>query len=177
MPDYTAEVLRGLDWAALEDGKISKILLDIDNTLALHGSDSPDSYAKEVVDELKKEGREVLILSNSKGKRAKKYSQALGLRFIGAAGKPFSPKMYRLKKEARFAEDTLLIGDQLFTDVLAAKYLGIKVLLVKPRSLAEETFLIKFKRLLERAIYRCKRKAFDEVSSAPKRKNIDGPKL
>jgi predicted HAD superfamily phosphohydrolase YqeG len=48
-------------------------------------------------------------------------------------------------------ENTAIIGDQLFTDILGGKRVGITTILVAPRS-KKEFFGTKFTRLIERMV-------------------------
>jgi predicted HAD superfamily phosphohydrolase YqeG len=51
-------------------------------------------------------------------------------------------------------EETALIGDQIFTDLLAAKNAKIRMILVKPINTKIENNFFKVKRFLEKLVYK-----------------------
>ena len=53
---------------------------------------------------------------------------------------------------------TLFVGDQLFTDILGANWLGIQTVLVKPINPKEEIQIV-LKRYLEKPVLYCYRKS------------------
>lgn len=167
VPDYHTDNLAKVDWSFFKaEGRV-RLLVDIDNTLAFHGADSADDYAVEAVRNMRNYGMQVLIFSNSRTARAEKFASSLNLPFIGNAGKPFSKKLYKLKNDREFCEQSLIVGDQIFTDLLAAKYLKTEMLLCRPRSLESETFLIKLKRFFENILKNCLSEKYKLVRSVP----------
>ena len=48
-------------------------------------------------------------------------------------------------------EDTIFIGDQLYTDIVGANRAGVKSILVRPIS-SKEAFWIKMKRVIEKPV-------------------------
>lgn len=148
--DYISPDLLTFDWSLVKKLGISLLFFDIDNTLAKHGSVSPDAYAREVVQRLKSYNFKLCILSNAKSQRGQKYSEELGIDYLGNARKP-SPKaiIKKLQQYGLEAQQSLLVGDQLFTDIWAGKNSGCPTLLVKQR-FPEEVFYVKLKRIFER---------------------------
>ena len=80
------------------------------------------------------------------------FNASLGRIAYAKAGKPFAGKVKRAMREMDASkENTLFMGDQIFTDVLAARFAGIRVALVPP--IKDKTdALTRFKRWLERPI-------------------------
>ena len=73
----------------------------------------------------------------------------MGLPFYAKAGKPFKKNVLRAMADIGTSrEDTILIGDQVFTDVWAAHNAGIRAILVPPIR-DKRDILTRFKRLLE----------------------------
>ncbi len=132
------------------------ILLDIDNTLAIHGSHESQAYAKENLDYMRSLGYRVIVLSNALEERAKNFGHSLDpdLEVLGDAGKPSPKGVYRALERTGFhKEQTLLIGDQLFTDVWCATRAGVGGVLVD-RLTSKEPWYIYLKRLGERIVKR-----------------------
>ena len=71
---------------------------------------------------------------------------------INSAHKPFSGKIKKFLKENGYKpEEVMLVGDQLMTDVLAAKGAHIRVVLTE-KVVKEDQFTTHFNRLLDRPI-------------------------
>ena len=67
-----------------------------------------------------------------------------------------------MKSVGATAEDSAFLGDQIFTDVLSARNLGIKVALLVPPIKDKLTLFFRFKRLMEKPILRRYRKLHKE---------------
>ncbi len=148
-PDFFATSIPDIDLTTLPV-EITTILLDIDNTLATHGSTSADQYAKQALQYLKEHGYRCCLVSNAKSERIKSYAQSLNCEFLEQANKPLAYKMRRFLAQNHLQpEQCLMIGDQLFTDIWAAKNLGCHSLLVRQRY-SQELWNIRLKRHFER---------------------------
>lgn len=93
-------------------------------------------------------------MSNNKPDRVTLYAASLGFPYVFEAGKPLTKKIRTLlKAQGIDTNDCLAVGDQIFTDVLAASNLGIKCILV--RSIKDvQTAFFKFKRFFEKPFVR-----------------------
>ena len=93
-----------------------------------------------------------MLLSNNKEPRVKSFSEAVGAEYIFKAGKP-AVKNYRraMERLGTYEENTLFVGDQLFTDIWGAKKAGIRTFLGKPIHPKVE-ILIVLKRVLEKIV-------------------------
>lgn len=152
-PEFTFQKVEDIPYELLHKEGIQLILMDMDNTLI----DSKGEYSKELkkwIQFVKSKGIKFYIISNSiSEKMVKKISKELGVRYFYKAGKP-SRKGFRNVCE-QFPEiskkEILMIGDQLFTDVLGANRYNIRTLLVK-RINKREIIVSKIKRPFERMI-------------------------
>mgnify|MGYP002673743918 CR=1 FL=1 len=129
------------------------ILFDVDNTLVEH--DQPaTSRAIELFAHLREIGFETCVISNNKEYRVKPFADAVGTTYVYKADKP-SPKGYRegMKRMNTTPENTLFVGDQLFTDVWGANRAGIRSILVKQIAKHEEIQIV-LKRKLEKIVLR-----------------------
>ncbi|NLG05239.1 MAG: YqeG family HAD IIIA-type phosphatase [Clostridia bacterium] len=127
------------------------VIFDIDNTLVPHGAPA-DERSKALFARLKQIGYQILLLSNNKEDRVKMFNDDVDVRYIYKANKP-SRKNYLKAMELMHTSvnQTLFVGDQLFTDVWGAKRTGIYNILVKPIHPKEEIQIV-LKRKLERIV-------------------------
>ena len=127
------------------------VIFDIDNTLVPHGAPA-DERAKKLFARLEKIGFQSCLLSNNQEPRVKMFNQDIQTNYIYNAHKP-STKNYvkAMEKMGTNKENTLFVGDQLFTDVWGAKRAGIRNILVKPIYPKEEIQIV-LKRYLERIV-------------------------
>ena len=134
--------------------KVKLLLIDLDNTLDSYKLFSPTERAIKLVDEIKKTGVITVVVSNNTAKRVGKYAESLKVDFLSSTRKPFSRKIKNFLKQRNVnPEEAMLVGDQLMTDVLAAKGAHIRVVLTE-KIVKEDQFTTHFNRLLDRPIRR-----------------------
>ncbi len=160
-----------MDFRILYRNGYRNIIFDIDNTLVCHGAPQNDKSLS-FLNELKSIGFSFLFISNNKEPRVKSFSEAVGALYIYKAGKP-NPRNYIKAVEMLngTVNNTLFIGDQLFTDIWGANKAGIDSILVKPIDKHEEIQIV-LKRRLEWFVLKSykrylKRKAFYYVIGNP----------
>ncbi|MCL2221545.1 MAG: YqeG family HAD IIIA-type phosphatase [Oscillospiraceae bacterium] len=119
----------------IEQG-VSFLMLDLDNTIAAYNEHSPAESVKEWFASLRKSDIKPFIISNStRTKRVESFAEALDCEFIMRAAKPSPKALKRAMAESGFtSEQSALVGDQTFTDVLAARLAGTTPILVRPRA-------------------------------------------
>ena len=133
---------------------VKLLLIDLDNTLDSYRLYTPTERAIQVVDEIKKTGITPVVVSNNTAKRVGQYAESLGVDFLSSTRKPFSRKIKKFLKEKSIEPaEAMLVGDQLMTDVLAAKGAHIRVVLTE-KIVKEDQFTTHFNRLLDRPIRR-----------------------
>ena len=142
--DITPELLKSLGTDA--------ILLDVDNTLAPPTSKVPYDGVQEWIDKIKACGISIVICSNNYKKRVKPFSDSVGLDCVAMSLKPTPIGFNRAKKLLKEKpESVLVVGDQIYTDILGANLAGMKSVLLVPRS-EEHGFSIYVRRKLEKNI-------------------------
>ena len=117
---------------------IRLVLADLDNTLVPYQVTEPTQALFAWKEELGANGITLFLLSNSrKPTRPGEFAGKLGIPFIGHAGKP-GKKGYlaAMRRMGCTPEQTVMVGDQIFTDTLGAHRAGVTPLLVKPIRLA-----------------------------------------
>lgn len=127
------------------------ILFDVDNTLVSHGAKA-DERAKELINRLKNIGFHVCLISNNKEERVRTFNDEVQVQYIYNARKP-SRKGYQKAMDTigTNKDNTIFIGDQIFTDVYGANRAGLKTILVKPIHPKEEIQIV-LKRYLEKIV-------------------------
>ncbi len=150
-PDEYRDSAYEIDYDRLYQEGYRGILFDIDNTLVPHGAPA-DEKVQEFFAYLKKLGFQICFLSNNQIGRVSSFNEKIGAKFIENAHKP-SVKNYKKAMEmlGTNTDNTIFIGDQLFTDVYGAKRAGIRNILVKPIHPKEEIQIV-LKRYLEKIV-------------------------
>ena len=135
---YVADSIYDISVEALARRGIKLLLADLDNTLVPYGVPLPDQKLINWRDELAAYGITLFVLSNNRHEnRPRIFSEGLEVPFIGHAGKPKTPSFYKAMEDMRVTkEQTAIVGDQIFTDVLGGNRAGIATILVKPIRLA-----------------------------------------
>ncbi len=151
-----------IDFDKLYERGYRGVIFDVDNTLVPHGAPA-DERAVALFAHLKELGYQCMLLSNNKEPRVKMFNDAVQVRYIYNAGKPM-PRNYRkaMEQMGTTCENTLFVGDQIFTDVMGANIAGIRTILVKPIHPKEEIQIV-LKRIPEKLIlffYKITRKIF-----------------
>lgn len=150
-PDNEAESAYGIDYENLFGKGYRGIIFDIDNTLVPHGAPA-DERALALFAKLQALGFSTVLLSNNKEPRVKGFGGQVGSRYIFKAGKPGRAGYQKAMELMETSPDnTLFVGDQLFTDVWGAKKAGIHTYLVRPIHPKEEIQIV-LKRRLERVV-------------------------
>ncbi len=131
---------------------INALLLDVDNTLTGHGSQELPQEVSDWLKVMHSSNIKMTIVSNNMNKRVMPFAKRLNMSYRAFCCKP-SP--YGLMKATNSLgvkkSEIALIGDQVFTDVLAAKFFGIKSLMVIPMY-SDYKWTIRLKRYFEKFI-------------------------
>ena len=120
--------------AELKSAGIENVLLDLDNTIVgWQGMDIPADIRKWLI-ELKEAGFKMCLVSNTRhGKRLISLSEELEIPYVKRAYKPRKRGfMNALQDLGADPSKTVMVGDQMFTDVLGGNRMGIFTIMVKP---------------------------------------------
>lgn len=134
VPDYLISSVFDLTPERLAGKGIRLVLADLDNTLARYKEKTASPELIAWREALEQAGIRVFIVSNSrKPTRAKNFANSFGAGFIGHAGKPSSKGFYRALEETGCEKkETLMVGDQIFTDIWGAHNAGVLAVLTEP---------------------------------------------
>lgn len=163
IPNYYYHSVFDINYTKLYASGIRFILTDLDNTLISYKENEPNDKLYEWVKKRKEEGFEIVIVSNNSHKdRVSKFAEMLGLEYINFACKPSKrgfKKANKLVGKKYKKDEIIAIGDQIFTDVLAANRMGYQSVLVKAIDNKTEIWTTRLNRKLERnLINRLKKK-------------------
>lgn len=150
-PDEYVDSTYVIDFQEYYNKGYRGILFDIDNTLVPHG-EPEDERVIELFKKLKMIGFKTCLISNNKEYRVKPFADKLGTEYIYNAHKP-SRKNYNkaFKILGTDKNETMFVGDQIFTDVYGANRVDMYTILVKPLHPKEEIQIV-LKRYLEKIV-------------------------
>lgn len=134
--DYLTSVVQ-IDYRELLAAGISLMMLDLDNTLLPRSTYTVPSEIVAYLNDARAAGMRCCIVSNNWHQRCHDIALALRMPIVTRAMKPLPCAIRYVMREMDVrCEECVLVGDQLFTDVLGAHLGGIRAILVKP--LAEQ---------------------------------------
>ena len=152
LPDYFFESFSDLSVDFLKMYSIEAVILDIDNTLVPYETARPTKELLSWFDELKNAGIKVAFVSNNDSSRVNIFNEELGFFATYKSGKPFNKCLKKaISAMGSSCETTALMGDQIFTDIVAGNSLSLLTVLVPPIKDKTDPFT-QFKRLLEKPI-------------------------
>ena len=161
--DHIIEV--DLDW--LERAGVRALLLDLDNTLLAWNhlviSDEVVDWVKEVL----ARGFSICLVSNAPQLRLEVQSVMLGVPCVPLAMKPRRRALRRAMAMLGVrSHESCMIGDQVFTDVLAGNRLGMLTVLVVPLHLKEQWWMHWVRKLERWLVARLQLRRARAISSA-----------
>lgn len=150
-PDKEVNSAYEIDYEALYRQGYRGLIYDIDNTLTEHGAPATER-AIELMKRLKQIGFGVCLLSNNKEERVKMFNEQIHVQYIHKAGKPKTAGYEKaMELIGTNRENTIFIGDQIFTDIYGANRTGLLSYLVQPIGKKEEIQIV-LKRYLEKIV-------------------------
>lgn len=121
-----------INYPKLKEKGIKLLIFDLDNTI---GSVQEEVMNNRTVDFLNKLASDftIVIASNSKEERVKKFCSPVNFYYVSFALKPTSKSFMKIKKKYHIAyQEMAMIGDQIITDIFGANCLNIYTILVDP---------------------------------------------
>lgn len=142
-----------LDWEKLSK-RYAGVIFDVDNTLVPHGAPA-DEAAIQLFRRIHGLGMRTVLVSNNGEARVKPFAEQVGTKYVYKAGKPKKGGYIEaMKKMGTVPENTLFIGDQIFTDVWGANRVGIDTMLTEPVDPSTDEIQIVVKRWFEKPFRR-----------------------
>ena len=150
LPDYILNTYKDLTAEFLVEHELDTLVLDIDNTLVPYEVESPTKELYEWFSSLENKGIKIAFVSNNNRARVELFNSGLNYLAFYKSKKPLTITMKKVMRELNSnPKSTAIMGDQIFTDVLAGKSMGFLTILVPPIKDKTDLFT-KFKRKIER---------------------------
>ena len=152
VPDFYFDKFSDATSEFLLELGVKGIVLDIDNTLEPYENATPGEEVLAWFDSLATSGIKAAFVSNNGRERVELFNKDLGLPAYYKAGKPFKKNVLNALSDMGVSPDeAILMGDQVFTDVWAARNAGLRAILLPPIKDKPDLFT-KSKRLLEKPV-------------------------
>ena len=141
-PSQVVRNIRDIKPADLKARGITAIITDLDNTLVPWRRYNISDGVTEWLQELESANIKIVIASNTlHTTRLKKLAETMNIPFVDRVRKPwvdgFNRSMAMLQSSS---EQTAVVGDQIFTDILCGNKLKLFTILLRP-PLAKEEFI------------------------------------
>ncbi len=130
VPTFLADSIFEINIEFYIKHNIKYMFIDLDNTLDGPKIPIPSVKTINLINNLKKNNITPIVFSNNSKKRVKKYCSVLKCEYVSRAFKPF---IFKIKKYCILKnidkKSSIIIGDQVMTDIFCANNLGIKSIL------------------------------------------------
>jgi HAD superfamily phosphatase (TIGR01668 family) len=147
-PDLYYSSVQAIDLDALWQSGVRVLILDLDNTLLPRDTNVIPAESKKWVADLERRGFRACAVSNNWHGRVRGVARELGLELVDHAVKPLPFAFLRaLSRVGGRAREAAVVGDQLFTDILGGKLLGMRTVLVQPLSATDLAHTLLLRRL------------------------------
>ncbi|GKU78249.1 YqeG family HAD IIIA-type phosphatase [Paenibacillus sp. L3-i20] len=159
LPNLRVNSVYEIDLDELSSRGVRGIITDLDNTLV--GAKEPLATPELVswLDHVSSLGFKVVIVSNNNKTRVGNFAAPLGIPFIHAARKPIQRAFRKALAIMDLpADQTVMLGDQMMTDVLGGNRMGLYTILVAPVAPADEGKMTLVNRFIERFVLTILRK-------------------
>ncbi|GAA0404028.1 YqeG family HAD IIIA-type phosphatase [Paenibacillus motobuensis] len=155
LPDLRVDSVFDIDLDKLYADGYRGIITDLDNTLVGAKVPSATPELTEWFEKVKQAGLKLVIVSNNNFDRVSIFASPLNIEFVHKARKPFGTPFHRAMQIMGLApEQTIVVGDQLMTDVFGGNRQGLYTVLVLPISIADEGLGTRINRRMERIVRR-----------------------
>jgi HAD superfamily phosphatase (TIGR01668 family) len=153
-PTSYAPSVGAIDIDALLANGFSGVIIDLDNTLVGYRQLAPGDADASWIMAAGERGLRVVMVTNNATPWAAGIAKTLGIPCIPNARKPLPAGFRRaLELLALPRQSVIVVGDQLFTDILGAKLFGLAAILVEPL-VRHDPLNTRWLRLLERWLLR-----------------------
>jgi HAD superfamily phosphatase (TIGR01668 family) len=146
IPNYTFHNVTEITPGFLSGLGVSFLMLDLDNALAAYTEHDPAADVLEWLKDIRQHGISVFMISNSlKIKRVRHFAEAFDMQFINNAKKPSKRGLlFAMEKLGFSKKQSAMVGDQIFTDALAAKNAGVISIILRPRHISDPFLAIRY---------------------------------
>jgi len=151
-PKLYVDSIYYINFEKLKKRGINSVIIDLDNTITEWDNPGLSNQVFDWFEKMKQAGLKACIVSNNGHRRVAKAVENLGIPFLARAQKPrrgaFRKAMEIMETKP---EQTAVVGDQIFTDVLGGNRLGLFTILVVPIN-SKEFIGTRIVRMVERRV-------------------------
>ena len=151
-PDRVFENYYDITPEFLKAQEIRALILDIDNTLIPYEeTEARQEFAPWLLS-LRENGISVSLVSNNHKPRMLLFNAPFSLPAYANSLKPLPHNLWRAMKKMNVRrKETAMVGDQLLTDMFAARFAGVRSFIVPPIR-DKQNFITRMKRKLEKPL-------------------------
>lgn len=132
-PDWLLKSIYDLQPIDLKRNQINTILTDLDNTLIAWHEPQSSARLRNWLALMKQSHIQVIVISNNNQQRVARAVADLQVPFIHSAMKPLPFGIKKALKQFQLdPAHTIMVGDQLLTDIQAGRAAGVRTVMVKP---------------------------------------------
>ena len=154
IPDYYYNSIYDIPLEELYNKGIRLILTDMDNTLISYNETDPNPKLFEFKNRVLELGFEFILVSNSRKNRVDHFAKLYDIPYVKFSLKPLRrgirKALNKVSKNKYKKKEVILLGDQLMTDILAAKRAKINACLIEPIDKTSDIKSTRMNRKLER---------------------------
>ena len=151
-PERVYENLTKIPWGELYGEGIKTALLDFDNTLGKDHATAPEEFSFKCEKMIEEQGIRCCLVSNAKSDRSAKIAEKLGIPVVTYANKPGTSGVLKAIKLMESTPDQcVMVGDQVFTDVIAGNRSGVRTFMVE-KIYKSEIWYVLLKRPFEKLV-------------------------
>lgn len=133
IPNCYVKDVYDIEYKKLYKQGYHNIIFDIDNTILPVNDTSVPNEIVELFKNIKKIGFNICLVSNNKKPRVLPPAKVLDVLYVAEASKPNKIAFDRaLKVLSSSANDTIMVGDQMLSDIKGANEYGLYSVLVEP---------------------------------------------
>ena len=148
LPTFQADSVTQITPEFLAGQGIRLLMLDFDNTIVPYTTNTPTPEVSRWLERMKASPVQLCVVSNSKKDRVRVFCKAQGIPCITHSKKPFPKGIRQCLQEYDIpANQSMLVGDQIFTDTLGANGCGVSSVLVK--AIDNHTIWLKLRHVAE----------------------------
>jgi uncharacterized protein len=135
--------------ALLAEHKLRGLILDVDNTIIGDSETEVSPEVRQWIDTTRQDHNIWLISNNFSNRRIQGIAESLNLPYRSRAGKPSRRTVRQALDSMELQSSEVgMVGDRLFTDVIAGNRLGMFTILVQPIDNKESSWLGERSRVL-----------------------------
>ena len=151
-PEKVYKDLARIPWDELSSSGITTALLDFDNTLGRDHATEPEEFSYNCVKMIEEKGIKCCLVSNAKSGRSAKIAEMLGVPCVTYANKPGTSGVIKAMELMNSTPATsVMVGDQIFTDVIAGNRAGLRTFMVE-KLYKPEIWYVMLKRPFEKIV-------------------------